>query len=157
MAENFAAISSACHGLVSQARAEVVVWLSTQSGSGDRVKGRIEYSYDLSSLNRNLGALYPKLLTAHAWTKQDLSLHARDVVESINDFDGNALAFFGDSADFGSSLKTVLHVVGDQSPKAWASAWLSGRYGDRLSVSDTKSILLALRRALLHRQFYTRG
>jgi hypothetical protein len=112
---------------------------------------------DLDELDNRL-FLMRELAESYRFDEHELSIHAREVIESVNDFDSNLQAYFSDIGKFGDSIRSVLSLIGDiKNPKAWASAWLSQRFSDRLSISDTKELMEALREALLHRQYYTRG
>jgi hypothetical protein len=67
---------------------------------------------------------------------------ASTAVESLSAYDGNLIAFAKDLPEFGGSLKAILDLGRNySSPKAWASAWLSGRFGDRLTISDSRELL----------------
>lgn len=63
--------------------------------------------------------------------------------DSINRFDGNMLALLGDLKSMGSaSVRTVTDLMhASDDPRRLASAWLSARYGDRLTISDVKDLL----------------
>jgi hypothetical protein len=87
-----------------------------------------------------------------------LSDTASEVVESLASYDGNLIAFAKDLPEFGGSLKALLDLGRDfSSPKAWASAWLSGRFGDRLTISDSREILEAAWHSLVNRGKYQVG
>jgi hypothetical protein len=91
------------------------------------------------------------------WSAYELSRHAREVIEGINDFDSNALAYAKDLSSVGDTVRSLLRLGVDyDNPKAWASAWLSLRYGDRLQIADTAEALESLKRALLYRQYWTK-
>lgn len=85
----------------------------------------------------------------HAWTTTELSSHAREVIERVNDFSSNSLAYISDLREIGSTIKTALGVfeVG-LNPKSLADLWLSGRFGDRLTLADTKELFTSLNRAV---------
>lgn len=128
------------------------------STPGTTLKGTFTQELDLQSLRYSLEYLRPHLTATGGFSKQELSIHARDVIESINDFGGNALAYAGDLRSTGDSVRALLSLPKDlTNPKAWAKTWLSLHYGDRLTISDTHELLEGLRRALLHRQQYTLG
>lgn len=85
--------------------------------------------------------------TAHHLSFPDaqLSSCARGMIEDLNAFDSNLLAYGADLKKTGDTIRTLLSLPKDfKNPKAWASAWLSGRYGDRLTVSDTRELLEAV-------------
>jgi hypothetical protein len=87
---------------------------------------------------------------------EELSSHARQIIDGVNDFDSNAIAMAGDLRKTGDTVRSILSLPRNlKNPKAWASAWLSGRYGDRLTIADTEELLTSMRRALLSRQFGT--
>jgi hypothetical protein len=70
---------------------------------------------------------------------------ASAAVESLNKFDGNLIAFAKDLPSFGGSLQSILDLGRNfSSPKAWANAWLAGRFGDRLTIADSREILSAM-------------
>lgn len=92
------------------------------------------------------------------WTSSELSGHAREVIESVNDYDSNLIAYFSDLKDAGATLRSLLSLTRDyKNPKAWASAWLSTRFGDRLTISDTKQLLKSIAEAVTHRVYTTIG
>jgi hypothetical protein len=92
------------------------------------------------------------------FTDTEKSVQARQVIEDINDFDSNMLAYVSDFKKSGDTIRELLHLAGNwKSPKAWASAWLSGRYGDRLAVADTKELLESIQRAISTRSQYAIG
>lgn len=99
-----------------------------------------------------------KLGNQHRWTEYELSRHAREVIEAINDFDSNAIAYASDLRSTGDTVRALLALPRDlTNPKAWASAWLSMQFGDRLQIADTKELLESLKRALLSRQYWTKA
>jgi hypothetical protein len=76
------------------------------------------------------------------WSNAELSSHAADLVQEYNDFSSNLIAYVNDLAKTGDTVREMFKLVGNiKSPKAWASAWLSYRYGDRLFIADTKELL----------------
>jgi hypothetical protein len=80
-----------------------------------------------------------------SWTTADLSQHGRDVLEGLNEFSSNLIAYVSDMGKAGDTVRSVLNLAKDvKNPKAWAAAWLSGRYGDRLAIADTKELLEAI-------------
>jgi hypothetical protein len=80
-----------------------------------------------------------------SWTTADLSQHGREVLEGLNDFSSNLIAYVSDMGKAGDTVRSVLNLAKDvKNPKAWAAAWLSGRYGDRLAIADTKELLEAI-------------
>jgi len=80
-----------------------------------------------------------------AWSPAELSSHGRDVLEGYNEFSSNLIAYASDIGKTGDTVKSLIHLTKDfKNPKSWAAAWLSGRYGDRLAVQDTKELLQAI-------------
>lgn len=78
------------------------------------------------------------------WTTFELSSHARHILDDYNEFGSNLLAYATELDQVGSTIRTGLGLVrGDIKPgiRAAASAWLSGRFGDRLTVADTRELL----------------
>lgn len=110
-----------------------------------------------SDLDDVLNLAYDSVHHLHTWSEADLSTLGRKVIENINDFDSNALAYVSDLKEIGGSIRSVLALVGDyDNPKAWASAWLSLRFSDRLTIADTRELLESLA-AALDRIFYTKA
>lgn len=102
--------------------------------------------------------LLQKLGNQHQWSSYELSRHARDVIEAVNDFGSNAIAFVSDLRSTGDTVRSLLALPRNlTNPKAWASAWLSFQFGDRLQIADTRELLESLRTALLHRQLWTKA
>lgn len=91
-------------------------------------------------------------------TSAQRSSLARDAIEGLNSFDSNLLAYGSDLRKTGDSIKSVLQLTRNfRSPKAWASAWLSGRFGDRLTISDTRELLESLEKSLRRNRNYGQG
>jgi hypothetical protein len=65
-----------------------------------------------------------------------------EAFDSLMRFDGNMLALFGDLRNIGKStasgLLDLMHGV--KNPRRLARAWLSARYGDKLTYQDLKSL-----------------
>lgn len=87
------------------------------------------------------------------WSTSELSSHARDVISSYEDFTSNGLAYVADLPKLGDSIRTILGLYHGVSVKSLASAWLSGRYGDRLTIADTKELFRAVAKALPGRSY----
>lgn len=105
------------------------------------VFGPVHSSGSLWDLTQ-LGDTMRSLTSDNLWSSDELSLHARDVVDEYNAFSSNMLAYIADLGKTGDTIRTIAKLPKDlKNPKAWASAWLSGRYGDRLFVADTKELL----------------
>jgi hypothetical protein len=97
---------------------------------------------DLSRLEDLVPTLLPAVEGLVPWENAELSSHAADLVSKYNDYSSNLLAYVGDLGKTGDTVKSMLKLVGNvKNPKAWAEAWLSYRYGDRLFISDTKELL----------------
>jgi hypothetical protein len=93
-----------------------------------------------------------------SWTPEEKSLQARETVENLNAFDSNLIAYASDIKKTGDTVRSLLSLVSDPTdPKKWASAWLSGHYGDRLTIKDTRELFEALGRSLMSRSMYTTG
>lgn len=106
-----------------------------------------------SEIPDTLDMIIPKLGTTldglATFTDKELSLHGRDCVEAYNDFSSNVLAYAADLGKTGDTIKSMFKLVGNiKNPKAWASAWLSYRYGDRLFIADTKELLESVSKRL---------
>jgi hypothetical protein len=69
--------------------------------------------------------------------------------DEINRFDGNMLALLGDLKNIGKSSVSVLTdlMKSSSSPRKLASAWLSARYGDRLTYKDLSSLFAGFTRS----------
>jgi hypothetical protein len=81
----------------------------------------------------------------HEFTDADRSAVCSQIVDSINHFDGNMIAYAKDMPALGSSIRSVLDLVRDyKSPKQWASTWLSLRFADRLQIADTAELIAAM-------------
>lgn len=97
------------------------------------------------------------LLNQHEWTDYEMSRHARELIEAVNDYDSNAIAYAADLRSAGSTIREILHLTADfKNPKAWAKAWLSYQFGDRLQIADTAELFESIERSLSHRQLYTK-
>lgn len=61
----------------------------------------------------------------------------------------NTIAYFADLRKLLGSVRSVIDLVGNwKDPKAWASAWLSMRYGDRLTCLDSIDLIKASTKSL---------
>jgi hypothetical protein len=128
---------------------------------------RFSFSSSLANVDYRVGSLpdidkivgvYLPLLDTHHFDEYELSRHARDVVERVNDFDSNMIAYVSDLKEIGGTVKSLLHLASDyKNPKAWASAWLSGQFGDRLQIADTRELLESLYRAGTTRLLWTKA
>lgn len=74
---------------------------------------------------------------------------ARECVKGQSRFSGNTLAYLSDLPDIGNTIRTALNLVQNfDDPKAYASMWLSYRFTDRLTISDTKEMHKAIKSEL---------
>lgn len=74
----------------------------------------------------------------------------RECVQGQHSFDGNLLNWADKLTGWGGGIKAVLDVADNMSdPKAWASAWLSNRFGDRLEYNTSLDLLDAVWEKLL--------
>lgn len=81
------------------------------------------------------------------FTDKDRSELAASCLDQVNYFDGNMMAFLGDMSKVGDSIKSVLNLVKNaDSAGQWASSWLSLRFGDRLQIADTSSLIAGARK-----------
>lgn len=73
----------------------------------------------------------------------------RECVKGQSRFSGNTLAYLSDLPDIGNTIRTALNLVQNfDDPKAYASMWLSYRFTDRLTISDTKDLHKAIKSEL---------
>lgn len=87
------------------------------------------------------------------FSDEEKSLLGKRVVEKINDFSSNLIAYFSEFSEMGGTIRELLALPRNlKNPKKWASAWLSYRFGDRLAVQDTKELLEAIERKFSVRQ-----
>lgn len=62
----------------------------------------------------------------------------------------NTIAYIADLRKLLGSVKSLIGLIGDwKNPKAWASAWLSMRYGDRLTYLDSIDLIKASTKSLI--------
>lgn len=67
------------------------------------------------------------------------------VVENFNYFNSNMFLYATDLGRFGDSVRAIRSLITDlKNPKAWAKAWLAGRYSDRLTISDTRELIAGI-------------
>jgi hypothetical protein len=105
---------------------------------------------------RDLDALAQKESTKIDPSEKSIS--ARKAIEGLNDFSSNLLAYASDIRETGSTIRSLLSLVADPTnPRLWASAWLSGHYGDQLTVKDTHELISALGHALTSGMTYGTG
>lgn len=84
----------------------------------------------------------------YQFTESDKSDVCSQIMDQINLFDSNLIAYAKDLPKLGDSIRGVLGLVKDwKNPAAWASAWLSLRFGDRLTIADTSELISSVRRA----------
>lgn len=77
------------------------------------------------------------------------SLLAAQAVGNCQRFDGNLIAYWGDLLTMRGEIEGLGQLLRSAfSAKGTVSLWLSGRYGMRLTASDTKSLVTGFRRKL---------
>jgi len=97
-------------------------------------------------------------LSSYYIAPEDRSILAGDTIENLNDFSSNMLAYVSDLGKTGDTIRSLLKLPRNiKNPRAWAEAWLSARYGDRLMIADTKELLGSLQRKLGTRAAYSLG
>jgi hypothetical protein len=96
--------------------------------------------YIISKLRREFRQLY---LDAHDYQSNEIMALQATSFDSINRFDGNMLALATDFRKIGRSSVDIFTnlLEARRNPRKLASAWLSARYGDRLTYSDLKELL----------------
>lgn len=105
-------------------------------------------SSDLALLKRELRQYSERLLP-----ELDFRFLLGDATQSAANaakkFAGNMLAYQKDIRRIIKDVKAVLQTLsGKPSPKAWASLWLSYRYGIRLTIQDTLELLNGIEAAI---------
>jgi hypothetical protein len=88
-------------------------------------------------------------ISAPALSEADEKKLYAQCVEGQNCFTSNGIAYAQDIGKVGDSIRALLALVENPtSPRAWASAWLSSRFSDRLTYQDSKELLAAIRSQL---------
>lgn len=84
---------------------------------------------------------------------------AYQCVGNISTTDANLLAYVKDLPEIGATLRAFQELVKNpKNPAAWASAWLSYRFADRLTISDTRELALSLQKEYIsHAQMIQAG
>lgn len=78
-----------------------------------------------------------------AYSDELLELQAASF-DATRKFSGNLIAYLSEIGSWGGTLNAFADFLEGRSIRDAASAWLSYRYGDRLSVKDSKEIMGAL-------------
>lgn len=95
------------------------------------------------------------------WDSIDISSVRGDAcsqaVDDVNCFDGNMIAYLSDLPKVGSSILSIIDAARQCSVGTISSAYLSGRYGDRLTVKDSVELLKALIPPTSGRPLWSRG
>lgn len=101
-------------------------------------------------LSKYLSFFAPEVSIA---SDEEMSQLGKRVVEKINDFSSNLIAYFSEFSSTGDTIRELLSLPRNlKNPKKWASAWLSYRFGDRLAIQDTEELLSSLQRKFSKRQ-----
>lgn len=134
-------------------------WVASRTSVRESGKGYTIRNFTHSMPEESDIVRYRKFLSElrsnFSFTDFELSRHARDVIDDLNNFDSNLIAYSADLKKTGDTARSILNLARNaKSPKAWASAWLSGRYGDRLAFSDTKELLESINKRLTTRANY---
>lgn len=80
------------------------------------------------------------LTSVHEW-----NLLGNQAIDNMASFSSNLLAYAGDLKKVGDSIKSLIEVgTNPTDPKAWASLWLSSRFGDKLTIRDTRELMKAI-------------
>lgn len=70
---------------------------------------------------------------------------ACECVGNVEKFDSNLIAYAKDLKEVGGTIRAIVELIRDpENPKRWASAWLSLRFADRLTIADSKELASAL-------------
>jgi hypothetical protein len=70
-------------------------------------------------------------------------------VGNISHLDNNMIAYAKDLPEVGGTIKALINLVRNpDNPASWASAWLSARFADRLTIADSKEIVVAYKELL---------
>lgn len=70
-------------------------------------------------------------------------------IGNISHLDSNMIAYAKDLPEVGGTIKALINLVRNpDNPASWASAWLSARFADRLTIADTKEIVVAYKELL---------
>lgn len=71
----------------------------------------------------------------------------RDCMDNMGLFDSNGIAYLKDLKSIGAEIKDIMSLVTDiDNPKKWASAWLSCRFGTKLTWADTRQLIRAFQK-----------
>lgn len=93
------------------------------------------------------------LTSVHEWNSL-----GNEAIDNMASFSSNALAYAADLRKVGDSIKTLIELAENPTdPKAWASLWLSSRFGDKLTARDTRELMNAISaatRELANAQFF---
>jgi hypothetical protein len=97
-----------------------------------------KFRKEILNLNYELNSAYYERIS---------EMHAT-AFDSLNRFDGNMLALIPDLKNIGQGTVSVLTNLLESAtnPRKLAHAWLSGRYGDRLTYGDLRSLFEGFQR-----------
>lgn len=87
-------------------------------------------------------------LVQHVWNEPDWSLLVQPAIDNISYVSINTVLYFKELKDTGSEIRQLMSLLRNpRDPKEWAKLFLSQQYGTRLTVADTKELILAVRNA----------
>jgi hypothetical protein len=90
---------------------------------------------------------YEGILTYLPWPSPDMSDLVVEAVDANSASTANLLAFVSDLPKAGSTVRELFGVLKTGlTPRKAAGAWLSARYGDRLTVSDARDLFASYQR-----------
>lgn len=101
--------------------------------------------YD-SKVNAIMNALYHTAMVARKkTTPYDIRELHDQIMDKVPYFAGNSLAYVKDIRDILGTAKSLAEFATNPSINTAASAWLSTRYGTRLTIKDTEELLEGIR------------
>lgn len=121
-------------------------------------KSSHDYLYDHQIIRAARGELFKLADAMHIAQSQYRGELQATSFDSINRFDGNMLALIADIKSIGSSSVSILTnlMKSAKNPRLLARAWLSARYGDRLTYNDLKSLFKGFNRNPWRRTWFSR-